>query len=490
MFGSVIGEPFSGRRQGGAAYDHASPGTLGSDSASRGARHVLHEGVLVQDDPAHRELDQKSDLVGLEHRDTVDRRGVGRLDTDTVGEAVADLRPVATDTTNAGVLSSGVTGTARDGAAVGNRQPEQSVHARSQVDGRLVGGVTSSVARGDQDRTELRVERKPVEVVLASSHHLVPGQQVRSGVFVGAELNLVGRVSDEAAVTDVEGLAGGSVPAVQNSQVKTTGSRSRQLIDDPVVHTVDVGPSELLGHGDDGSELLRGDRANAVAQLADRLRLSLGHRLDLGLSGAVQERGLAIAHRNRVASQTRNNALVLGGLVNHGNKLARQASEGRSAKVAIVSFILCYHLELRTNCASIAPGVLATTSPSPRPWVGSTARAGLLETPKSPLTFSAWARISSSVLPLRRSANSEADSPGIPTERAAFKRMCSRRTFSRSAAIAAFSSESCASCFSNSAETSWRALSKASFAWTRYLAASLFAFVSFSRAHSGRASSF
>src|SRR5690554_3759843 len=329
MFGSVIGEPFSGRRQGGAAYDHASPGTLGSDSASRGARHVLHEGVLVQDDPAHRELDQKSDLVGLEHRDTVDRRGVGRLDPDAVGEAVANLRPVATDATNARVLSSGVPGTARNGAAVGDRQPEQSVHARSQVDGRLVGGVASSVARGDQDRTELRVEREPVEVVLTSSHHLVPSQQVRSGVLVGAELNLVGRVSDEAAVTDVEGLAGGSVPAVQNSQVETTGSRSRQLSDDPVVHTVDVGPSELLGHGDDGSELLRGDRANTVAQLADRLFLGLGNRLNLGLSGAEQERGLAIAHRNRVASQTRNNALVLGGLVDQGNKLARQALGGQ-----------------------------------------------------------------------------------------------------------------------------------------------------------------
>src|SRR5690606_13999833 len=244
-------------------------------------------------------------------------------------EAVANLLPVTTAATKAGVGREGVPGTTRDGSAVGDRQPEQSVHARSQVDRGLVGRVTGSVASLNQNRTELRVKTEPSEVVLTSSHHLVPGQQVRSGVLVGAELNLVGRAGNKAAVTDVEGLAGGSVTAVQNSQVKTAGSRSRQLSDDPVIHTRDVGPSELLGHGDDGSELLRSDRTNTVAQLADRLRLSLTNRLDLGLSGAEQERGLAIAHRNRVASQTRNNALVLGGLVNHGNKLARQALGGQ-----------------------------------------------------------------------------------------------------------------------------------------------------------------
>src|SRR5690606_39916782 len=63
--------------------------------------------------------------------------------------------------------------------------------------------------------------------------------------------------------------------------------------------------------------------------LADRLGTGLSNRLNLGLSGAVQERGLAVAHRNRVASQTRNNALVLGGLVDQGNKLARQALGGQ-----------------------------------------------------------------------------------------------------------------------------------------------------------------
>src|SRR5690606_21313163 len=146
---------------------------------------------------------------------------------------------------------------------------------------------------------------------------------------VGAELNLVGRVGNEAAVTDVEGLAGGSVPAVQNGQVETTGSRSRQLRNDPVVHTVDVGPSELLGLGNDGGELLRGDRANAVAQLAAWLFLGLSNRLDLGLSGAEQDRSLAAVHRERVASQTLDNALVLAGLVNHGNELARQALGGQ-----------------------------------------------------------------------------------------------------------------------------------------------------------------
>src|SRR5690606_15701795 len=101
------------------------------------------------------------------------------------------------------------------------------------------------------------------------------------------------------------------------------------LRDDPVVHAIDVGPGELLGHGDDGGALLRGDRANAVAQLTDRLGTGLSNRLDLGLRGAVQDRGLAVADRDRVASQPRNNALVLGGLVDQGNELARQALGGQ-----------------------------------------------------------------------------------------------------------------------------------------------------------------
>src|SRR5690606_32902260 len=277
---------------------------LPSELSARALRREGHERVQVPNNPAEGDLNQKRDLVGLPHRNAVDRGLVGHLHADLVGEAVTELAPVTPNDADTGV--GGGTQVATHGTAELRREAEQRALLRSQVHSRRVGRVAARVGghhRASDASPVTRVNSPAVELV-GSSNGLVAVEQAVNQVL--AKLDVVGVRQHVAAVNTLKSLTGVRTQTVEHRQVDTATDSEGEVGLDLVVQTVDVHPSELLGNGHDRGQLDRAQALRAPGDTAGRLLVALTvsvggtntHLANLRTDGVDRDHGLTVGHRD------------------------------------------------------------------------------------------------------------------------------------------------------------------------------------------------